>query len=344
MKISSIVKFETLKITFPFGKTLLSAIVLFPTILLGIEFLFRNTNLYADLPPPTLNSKFNFPEIDVKYQIFESRNKVEKFDCLLLGNSMVDYGIDPDEIKTYKLSNNSIRPNCFNFALEALMPETSSILAKALINKHGLSSIVLGISAIDFAEKSFGTRNLNQIPWFQYLTGQNSFEGWLIDHFIIYRYFLSTNKYRVPYYQNETNNLKLMIDQNGQQIREKENTVYQVNPVIKIPDFTLYQPDVSGLASFGELRKNNIKITVIEMPVNPKFLPYYVQKGEKGYEDLFIKPIESLLQKENIQFVRSQPEVAQVVTPDGWLDYSHLNDKGATQFSRWLALKIDTLQ
>ncbi|GAP20367.1 hypothetical protein [Leptolinea tardivitalis] len=346
MKLPDIFRFDTLKIKLPFGVLLIYCIVLFPVVLFILEILLRYTNLQANLPPSTLDQKINYPEMDVKYQEFEFQNKVNNFDCIFLGTSMVDYGISPSEINTFQLQTNIKRPNCFNFALEAVMPETSSIIAKAFINKYGIKTIILGISAIDFAGKPYLTRKINNIPWLNYITGYPSFEGQIIDQSIVYRYFIALGKYRDTNYQNETHNLNLLINNYGQQIRQNENSVYRVSPnrSVELPDYSLYQPDISGLKEFGEFQKQGIKIIVFEIPVHPNFLPYYVPQGEKGYEELFIRPIESILADENIPFIRSQPDVADIVSQNGWLDYSHLNEKGATEFSRWLALKIDSIQ
>jgi hypothetical protein len=306
----------------------------------------RYTNLLVILPPATLDQNINYPEMDIKYQEFELQNKIKNFDCIVLGNSMVDYGISPMEINTYQLQPKIPRPNCYNFALEAMMPETSSIMAKVFINKYGIKNIIIGISAIDFAGKPYETRNVNNIPWLKYLTGNPSFEGLLIDQSVVFRYFIALGKYRDLYYQNDINNLRLLINDYGQQVRQNENTVYRVGPnqTVELPDYSLYQPDVSALNAFGEMQKKGVKIIVFETPVHPNFLRFYVQNGDEGYEELFIKPIESQLKTENIQFIRSQPNSADIVSQNGWLDYSHLNEKGATQFSRWLALKIDSIQ
>jgi hypothetical protein len=343
MKISRVFTFETLRIKLPFGKTVLMGAIIFPLIIAGLELLFRSSQIYTKLPPPTVIGNINYPEIDVKYQIFESENSRRKIDCLFLGNSMVDLGIAPEVVFPDNKPGND-PPNCYNFGMESMMPETSSTIAKAFINKYEIKTIFIGISAVDFVGDYYITRDIKHTPWLQYLTGQGSFEGQLVDKFIVYRYFLALGKYRDPIYQNTTNDLSLIISQNGRKKRGKDNIVFKINPVIKFPNYSLNQPDVTGLSEFGEIKSNNIQVIVIEMPVNPKFLPYYIKGGEQGYEDEFINPINHLLEKQNVQFIRSQPDIQNIVSEDGWLDYSHLNEKGSFQFSRWLAQKIASIQ
>ena len=231
-------------------------------------------------------------------------------------------------------------PSCFNMALEAMMPETISDIVGILKRRFSPALIIIGISPIDFAGDDYITRNFGNSPWFLYQAGINSPEGWLIENSQSYKYWLAFKKYRSPEYRSDIKNQSMLIDTYGFQIRETDNKIFQVQQSVKFPDFSLAKNDFAAFKDLMSDPAQKARIIVIEMPVHPEFLPYYVPGGEKGYEDLFIHPIQMVLDKESIPFIRTQSQIMNIVTPDGWIDNAHLNEKGAEQFSSWLAYKL----
>ncbi len=335
--VKRIVAFSTLKVTLPIGKTFLIALVMFPVFLILLEFLFRIPFIFDTLPPSTVFRNYDYPEIDVKYHKFEILNRNKPVNCIFLGTSMVDQAIDPEIVIP---SSNQTEPvNCFNFGLQSMMPGTSSVFANALVEKYNINTIVLGISAVDLAGDYYLPRDFISAPWFIYISGRQSLEGQLIDKSLVYRYLLSLKKYKNPDYQNMVFDLNLLITNHGQN-RKDETGGYPLITKTKFPNYSLDQHDFSGLAEFGDLIDKQVKVIVVEMPVDPRFLPYYVQNGEEGYEEEFAKPVANLLKDNDIPFIRTQAEIEEVISPEGWVDYAHLNRKGATQFSTWLSKKI----
>jgi hypothetical protein len=167
-----------------------------------------------------------------------------------------------------------------------------------------------------------------------------STEGWLVENSLTYRYWLAFRKIRNPEYRSELTNMNMLIDEHGFQIRENDHIIFQVQKDVKFPKFNLVEKDRQAFQRILALNSETTKVIVIEMPVHPDFLPVYVQNGESGYEELFIQPIQKLLNEKKIPFIRTQSDIHKVVSLDGWIDYAHLNDKGAGQFSKWLADKL----
>ena len=336
MKNKTFFSYETLKITFPFGKAILGAILLFPILLLLMEGFFHVIPIPEFILVPTIDRKINYPEIDIKFSRLVAVEKEMEINCFLLGNSMVDFGLNPSIFNSQPKLMGLRNPGCFNMALEAMMPETSFDIAKLLSVRKTPSLFIIGISAIDFAGKQYETRKFGISPWFQYLAGNFSMEGWMIDHSLVYKYWLSFKKYSNPIYLSELDNQRLLIDRFGHQLRQQGNGVYQVQPIVKLPDFQISQKDINGLIQIINLNSSATKIIVVEMPVNPDFIAYYVRGGETGYKNLFLEPVEILLKNKGVPFIQTQPIIADIVPPDGWIDDLHLNEKGAQLFSLWL--------
>lgn len=340
MKIRNIFSFETLKISFPFGITIPVALLIFPFLLLVIEGLLRVFPISETVLVPSIDRVINYSEIDIKFSRLAAMGKEKKINCFLLGNSMVDFGLNPSILNSQSKLWGIQNPSCFNMALEAMMPETSSEIAGILKKRFNPAVIILGLSPVDFVGNEYVTRKFNSSHWFRYQAGIFSTEGWWIENSETYKYWLSFRKYRNPEYRSDVANLNLLIDHNGFQIREKDNQIFQVQKKLKFPSFGLAESDLSAFLHFMDINSKETQIIVIEMPVHPDFLPYYVPGGKEGYENLFIQPIQKTLDEKGIPFIRTQPYIADIVTPDGWIDYSHLNEKGANQFSQWLAVQL----
>ena len=341
MKIRDFFSFNTLEISFPVYKTILAALLLLPLFLLTIEFLLRLFPIPESVLIPSFDREINYPEIDIKFSRLAAVERTKKINCFLLGNSMVDVGLDPLILNSQSDLLGVENPACFNMGMSAMMPETSTVLADILNKRFNPSLMFLGVSPLDFTGKDFLTRKFNRSPWFLYQEGNSSSEGWLIDNSSTYRYWLAFNKYRNPAYRGELENQLLLIEPFGLQVRQKARGIFEVNPIQHLTEYQISQNDLNGLINFTKLDSSTLKVVVIEMPIHPDFLSYYVPGGEEGYEKYFIQPVQKVLDEHGILFVRTQPFIKSIVTPDGWRDQFHLSRKGADQLSQWLVANIN---
>jgi hypothetical protein len=344
MKTKDFFKPHTLKISYPFGKTILGALLILPILLIGVEIILRLFPFPETILVPTIDKEINYPEIDIKFSQLAKIEKKTKINCFLLGNSMIEVGLDPAILNNQPELFGVNAPNCYNMGLSNMMPESSSEIAGILNKRSSPSLIIIGISPIDFFGEDKITREFNNSPWFQYQKGNYSSEGWLIENSILYRSWLAFCKYRNPVYQGEMNNLLMLIESNGIQVRQKKDINFQIQSNIYFPDFQISAEDLNGFISMTNLNTSTLKIVVIEMPVYPDFLPYYIPGGENGYEENFIKPIRKILIAKEIPFIRTQPNIKEIVNPDGWRDHFHLSKEGAEQLSTWLVTKTNDLQ
>jgi hypothetical protein len=340
MKIKDIFPFQTLKISFPIGKTILYALLIFPLLIAAMEGLLRIIPVPESVLVPSFNKEINYPEMDIKLlRLAELENK-KKINCLFLGSSMVDFGLDPSIFNRESSFAGMQNPVCFNMALRAMRPETTAEITSILIKRTNPSLIILGVSPIDFVDTETMTREFSLSSWFRFQKGIYSIEGWLIEHSETYKYWLAFLKYRNPAYRGQLENQLLLIDRYGLEETDIKKKIFQVEPNLQLPEFQVSQRDINGLLDIINDDSSTLKVIVVEMPVHPDFLAYYIPGGEEGYENQFIQPVKTVLDEKGIPFIRTQDHISEVVTPNGWKDQIHLNKLGAEQFSQWLVNEL----
>jgi hypothetical protein len=336
--------FQTGKIQSPFGQMVLVALLFIPLIIVVFEIFLRFVPIPSALIVPSIDRELNYPEIDNKFSRLADVERGEKVNCFMLGSSMVDFGLDPVFFNRQPEIMGVNDPLCFNMALKAMKPELVAKIAPILVDRSKPSLLILGISPVDLTGGQSTIRKFVNAPWILYHEGKPSAEGWWIENSLTYRYWLSFLKYRDPAYRSDLKRQLQMIDRYGTQQEEPVSRIYQVKRALAFPDYEISENDLNGFLHTVDLNSPSMKVVVVEMPVHPDFLSYYIPGGEAGYEYQFLRPIQSELAAKGIPFIRTQPYIKNVVTPDGWKDELHLNRVGTEQFSRWLALEFGNIQ
>jgi len=336
--------FHTLNIHSPFGRTFLAALLFIPIFLVSFELFLRLVPIPAELFVPTVDRELNYPEIDIKFSRLADLERSVKVNCIFLGSSMADFGMDPVFFNRESQVMGVKEPVCFNMALKAMKPEAVARIAPILVDQLKPSLLILGISPVDFTGGQSTIRKFINAPWILYHEGKLSPEGWWIENSLVYRYWLSFLKYRDPAYRDDLKRQLQMIDRYGTQQEEQVSRIYQVKKAVAFPDYQISENDLNGFLHTVDFQSPSTKVAVVEMPVHPDFLSYYVPGGEAGYEYLFLRPLQSKLAAKGITLIRTQPYIKDVVTPDGWKDELHLNRVGTEQFSRWLAKMFGEFQ
>ncbi len=227
MRIPSFIKWNTLKLEFPFGKTILFAILLFPIFLVLLEVAFRIIPLKESVLVPSIDGGIGFPEIDIKFNRLETAYDDNKINCFISGDSTVDFGLNPVFFNKEEILgvNNSV---CFNMALEGMMPETTASLINMLNKKYAPSLVIIGINPLDFAEQKYDTKYFEDSAWFAYYNNHPTFEGWLIESSYTYRYWLAFRKYSNLEYRSELlNQLKLIRFLGFPGTRNRQRTIHR---------------------------------------------------------------------------------------------------------------------
>ncbi|NMB58739.1 MAG: hypothetical protein GYA12_06200 [Chloroflexi bacterium] len=335
--------FETLKIHLPIGKTL-TAVLFFIFLYLGLlEAGLRLIPFPAAFFVPGIDRELNYPEIDIKLSLLTELQRGGNVNCLLLGSSMVDFGLDPIYINQKSAIASLEDPECFNMAMKAMKPEAVAKITPIMVKKVKPSLLIMGISPVDFTGGQSTIRKFIRAPWILYHDGQPSFEGWWIENSLVYRYWISFLKYRDPAYRADLKRQLTMIDRHGTQKEGRMSRIYEVKRSVAFPDYQISKNDMEGFLNIIDLNSDTMKVMVVEMPVHPDFLSYYIPGGSAGYEYSFLRPIQSILNARGITFVRTQPFIKDIVSADGWKDELHLNEAGTAQFSQWLADELAKL-
>ena len=335
--------FETLRIHFSHGRAA-AAVLFFVLLFLGLlEICLRIIPVPPALFVPGIDRELNYPEIDIKLSLLSDLRRGGRVNCLLIGSSMVDFGLDPVFLNQQSAITGLQNPECFNMAMKAMKPEAVAKITPILVEKWDPSLLIMGISPVDFTGGQSTIRKFVSAPWIQYHEGKPSFEGWWIENSELYRYWISFLKYRDPAYRADLKRQLTMIDRYGTQKEGRMPRPYKVKRGVAFPDYQISERDMQGFLNIIDLNTDAVKVVVIEMPVHPDFLSYYIPGGSAGYDYIFLRPVQKVLDAKGVTFVRTQPYIKDVVTPDGWKDELHLNEAGTAQFSRWLAEELTKL-
>jgi hypothetical protein len=332
--------FRTWQIRLPFGRTFLAALLFIPLIIGLLEAILRLVPVPAALFVPSVDRELNYPEIDIKFARLADLNREMKVNCFFIGSSMADFGLDPYLFNRQPEILGTRDPACFNMALKAMKPEVVARISPILASQYHPSLLIMGISPVDFTGGQVTIRKFVDAPWIQYHEGKPSTEGWWIENSQVYRYWLSFLKYRDPAYRADLKRQLSMIDHYGTQQEEQILRLYEVRRAVSFPKYSISEEDFNGFIQILNMNSPSLRVVVVEMPVHPDFLPYYIPGGSAGYDYQFLRPVQTILEDKGVTFIRTQPYMRDVVTPDGWKDELHLNRIGTEEFSRWLAEKL----
>jgi hypothetical protein len=336
--------FQTLKIRLPFGRTALAALLFLPLYIGLMEAALRLIHVPASLFVPSIDRELNYPEIDIKFSLLESLEREEQVNCFFVGSSMADFALNPALFNRQPEILGVNNPACFNMALKAMKPELVGKITPILVDRWRPSLVIVGISPVDFTGGQSTVRKFAGSPWIRYHEGEMSTEGWWVENSQVYRYWLSFMKYRDPAYRADIRRQLSMIDRYGTQQESQVPRIFEVKRSVAFPDYHVSESDLNGFLRIADLNSPSVRVAVVEMPVHPDFLSYYIPGGEAGYGYQFLRPIQAALEARGVTFIRTQPTIRDVVTPDGWKDELHLNRVGTEQFSRWLAIKLGEIR
>src|SRR5688572_25228295 len=140
---------KTIKLQLPIGQTLIQATLWLIVFCLILEALART---------PTASELFAYesygsshPHFDIQIvQINEREEKEGKIDCIIVGNSEILAGADPELIEKIYSENTGKKITCQSFGLAGLTSSTASVVIKILVKNYNPSVIILGTNIFDF--------------------------------------------------------------------------------------------------------------------------------------------------------------------------------------------------
>jgi hypothetical protein len=131
----------TLQLSFPFGKTIaLAGVILLA--LLGIGEAICRTSWARDrLVAPSLD--INFETLDVKIDLLAKLADREPIDCVFVGSSMVNRGIDIEVFEKVFNQQTGESITCFNLGLGGTSASEAAALAEIVIDTYHPALLVV---------------------------------------------------------------------------------------------------------------------------------------------------------------------------------------------------------
>lgn len=325
--------------------------IVFPiAILLGLfiilEFLARSPA--AQRVFPMLSYGNYHAQFEIKWQ------KLEKFvqenggvDVILLGNSMVNTGVDPEEFLKNFPDAKEANLRVFNFGVEGFTIVPMVDLATILIDTYNPDTIIFYTEIRDYLAGN-GDRvaeTLRSGEWLQYRMGNNSLSGLLIDHSVALQSLLSWRNWsRADFLDTHLLNL----------YRWKNTRPNGYEPELHLVKFTGDYPDpnneddkefyslykdyavdpgrLESLAAFLALEKSGTRIWITEFPAYPGFYEYF--GGQQVYQ-AYLQTIRQYISEKGGIFIPSiDPDLIPLT---GRSDDHHINYLGAEIYSNLLA-------
>jgi hypothetical protein len=330
----------------PFGGTILLAFILVVLCVGAVELLARTDFVRDRLPAPSLGTGHR--QFDVQFahltHLVEEEGPV---DCILLGNSMIWRGINPEILAEAYQKQTGSTLRCFNFGVTGLDLNTAVPLAQVLVQEFQPRLLILGITTPDIGETE---SHVLSSPWLRGRLGEASFDSWLVDHSQAYRYFLLAVNLNRPTSPVD-DELEVYLDsalesrgyaytddtfeEIGRPIDPETETVYAVNKQKLKMEGDKRAEYYARLENFLQLEEQ-VQILVVEMPLHTTFVDYLNEGG--GWYDRFVDELSGYLAERQVPFWLTTP--LQLIPDDGWRDRHHVNYRGAQIFSRWLGARL----
>ena len=337
-------------------KTLWVTLILLILLFGAAEWIARQESFQKILTPPKMGSRHY--QLGHKLSLLDiATQKGGPIDCIMVGSSMVDTGFDPNVFQeAYKeIAGKEI--HCFNFGIDASTATSTAALVRILIEDYQPRILIFGTDPRDYAVP--GTHNdpalILQTPWVNFRQGNFSINGWLLDHSYLYRYRPHLGRLvRLNFegtLQSATKN-HFEILSNGFSPFSKVGTYinqpptpgddsFEVTYYTRIySSYMMLNENLEALESIMDYNGKDTKVIVVEMPVSDGIY-YFFGNGRADYNQ-YVTGVGQLADQFHVPFWQTEP--LDSIPNSGWMDYSHLNKKGAKIFSTWLGQKVGGLE
>ncbi|KAF0111284.1 MAG: hypothetical protein FD147_1035 [Chloroflexi bacterium] len=274
-------------------------------------------------------------------------------DVILLGNSMVNTGIDPEVFAEEYQQVTGADLRVFNFGVEGLTVAPNSSLVQLLVETYQPKTLIYFTEMRDYVamnglkeEETFLSND-----WLMYRLGKQNIKGWFIDRSTAIQMLLPFRGWtRSDFLDNYVLNLRrVKITQpNGYEPETRTRQDIDVRPDPSSPadkpffelfqNFTIDPQRVSDLHTILSKQEFQTNVFVSEIPVYFTFYDYF--GGETVHQD-YLKEISKIVIDYGGFFV--PPVDPDLIPLDGRADRLHLNIQGADIFSKLLAGKFSSM-
>jgi hypothetical protein len=272
-------------------------------------------------------------------------------DVIILGNSMVNTGIDPNILSSEYEAQIGKKLRIFNFGIEGLTVAPNSKLAKILSEEYHPGTILFVTEMRDFvAQNGLDVETkFESNPWIRGVLGTGySFESKLISSSsFLQQMLVFRNWSRFDFLENYQTAIKRNENMNAAGYEEDPSIggLFNQHPNPNDPNdrvnfdlfdhFKIDPGRLNDLRNILELNETGARIIITEMPIYPTFYEYF---GGQAIHLQFQDEIDSFITINEGVYV--EPVSWALIPFDGRDDYLHLNFRGAILYSRFLAWQL----
>lgn len=332
-------KNNTLRLTFPFGRVLLLSLVMVAAVLAAAEILLRRLDSEGRLPVPTVGVWFE--EFEPKLHLFQQTNKKEKFDCIFLGSSVVDHGLDPLAFEQAYYEQTGQRLHCFNFGVSAGGENSALVLADLLVRHYHPRLLIFGVSPRQ--GRTDDPSPIANRAWTRYQLGDFNLEGWLYEHSATMRYSLVYARWLL------TTNTSLKQRQEVEDILAAHQGYDPSTTTMAVPLDSADQDRVRNtqftLTDSWRARLDQILafqhppetiVLLVEIPVSP--LAFDAAQDYADYQQSMQEIATRASEKGVFFWPTTRADVG--LQNEDWRNINHLNYRGAGVFSAWYGKQV----
>jgi hypothetical protein len=334
-------------------RSIIWGVLVFLVLSIGLEAFARTSFSHTVFPVRSLGSYH--AQFEIKW--FKLQQYVKQHggvDVIILGNSMVNTGIDPDILAADYKAATGQELRIFNFGIEGLTIAPISTLAQILNDKYHPGTMLVITEIRDYSALNGNETDDKFLDndWFKYTLGNKDVKGWLfasstaIQTVLPFRNWSATtfpDAYFSDVYRVETttaagyeaeHKIGRDVDANPDPNDPQEKEVYAM-----FAHYTMDKGRIQDLENIIELQNQGVRVLVSEIPVYPTYYAYFGKSGT--VVEAYHQQIAQIVAANGSTYL---PAVDYGLIPwDGRADNHHLNDKGAPAYSQLLAQQLADL-
>jgi hypothetical protein len=327
----------TLRLTRPFGFTLLLTLAVLALLIALLEGLARLPWVETHVPTAIGSAHAG---IDVKFgeaDYLAARDG--GLDCIALGSSVVHVGFDPQRFADAYRQQTGDSLTCYNFGIDGMQADLAVDIAAILIERYHPRLLIYGFTLralADTPDMGAARVPVHATPWIQYRLGSFNLEGWIVEHFTAYRHFLALREWTAPRFQNPITDLGDPPRLGYQPFTRHAD---EFVPLDYLADYAVSAEGWAGLERLIALgsQTGTTQLLLVEWPVPDHTLAVF-NGGPDNYRRIMSEAAADAQAHGVPMWLTTDRHL---IPDDGWVgDSHHLHQIGAEIFSAWLGDQV----
>ena len=325
---------STLQLSFPFGRTVGLALVILIVMVTGFEWAARQPFVATRIPTVIGSSHLL---LDAKFGDLDYLRVQEgEIDCLVLGSSVVYFGIDPELIESAYRAQTGEDITCYNFGVQGTTAAPAGPLAEILVKDYKPKLLVYGFMPRALAEKNTGARVVLSAPWLRYRMGDSNLEGWLVDHSLAYRRYLALRSWTSPDFVSPIRDLDAVSHTGYKPYTDVDPDPPLPDYLVDYPTWPFHWAGLEQIVALDGANGGTTQVVFLEMPLPPTLIAQYAD-GPANHA-LFLASIHDFADAHDVPYWETT--ALDLIPVDGWHDNVHLKQDGAEILSAWVGEQI----